>query len=689
MNQTDISKSCAGQGAEDQTGLSGFIAPTLACCAVVLSLAGLSHGTGFDPGRVCFTQSKQSIEVSEVAAGRHESRPADKLQSAGAGRESDESRLEDSRQGEVRNVVKAKEENENLPVAQSSGMKPAPAPASQDLFSIEAESIEEATITSGRDWSEPAPEPFLEKKDRGDADNARRDTSVAFQPASGYWKNTYIPGDPAIRLLRSRLAAWDRSWLAGGEVLENEIRPVMQPFDAPDDNALALTLMADVSSVPASDNPQGTRMRLQVGIQGIDHRRGLRPAMTVAVVVDLPANAPDEVRIATRALLDAMLQSKQAGDRFSLILAGDGLVLEPDDFRFGSLQLAKQHILGESPADGQSAFSLPEAVEKAGAIVARNDEPGRPLGSSLVLLITAGALPDADRLAETAHQQARDGITLSVVPLGGRPPVEAVEKLVLAGLGNRRFLESPDQAKALIEEELHSASRAVARAARLSIRLAPGVHLVEVIGSEPLDGVQSQRVRDIELAMDQRLNANLGIAPDRGADEDGIQIVIPSIFSGDSVAVLLDVVAEGPGPIADVSLRYKDLVFLRNGSLQDRLELPSGERPRGLAQRLVQKNVLALHWVEAIEQAAGALGGNDLPAATGTLVRYREALARFLRTNPEWSDDADLDRDLLALDRYIRALSQDDAAKHRDALADSLHYAAWAKTHRPLEEWNR
>ena len=33
---------------------------------------------------------------------------------------------------------------------------------------------------------------------------------LAFQEAVGYWANSYIPGDPAMRLLRARLEAWDR-----------------------------------------------------------------------------------------------------------------------------------------------------------------------------------------------------------------------------------------------------------------------------------------------------------------------------------------------------------------------------------------------------------------------------------------------------------------------------------------------
>ena len=83
--------------------------------------------------------------------------------------------------------------------------------------------------------------------------------SLHFQPAQGYWANTHVPGDPNIRLLRARLAAWHRSGQA--EQLEQGVKPVSQPFDAPVDNALALSLMSDANAVEGA-----TRMRLQVGI---------------------------------------------------------------------------------------------------------------------------------------------------------------------------------------------------------------------------------------------------------------------------------------------------------------------------------------------------------------------------------------------------------------------------------------
>jgi hypothetical protein len=542
-----------------------------------------------------------------------------------------------------------------------------------------------------------------------------RTDGLVFQPATGYWANTHVPGDPAMRLLSARLAQWDRAWLPPDAGLERDVRPIVQPFDAPADNALALSLMADAAGVAADGEP--TRLRLQVGLQGIEHRRGQRPAMNVGVVVDLPPDAPDTARIAARALLDALLESRQAGDRFAVVLtagtAGDvGLVIAANDFRFGTLQIAKERILGHAPAEPGPGVpvAVPDthaALERAGALVKAGEEPGRPLGSSAVLLISAGALDDLERLTALTHAHARDGITTSVFPLGNGLAGEAAEQLVLAGLGSRRILAAPADARRLIEEELHASSRAVARAARLSIRLAPGVKLVDVIGSERLDEPRAQRVREIENALDQRLAADLGIQADRGRDEDGIQIVIPAIHAGDSAIVLLDLVTDRPGAIAEVTLRYKDLVFLRNGSLSATLELPraepagvagpsrgaaeprrgAAEPRRGTAEIAVLKNLLARHFSAAVAEAADALGQGDAAHAGHILRAMHATLAKARADLLDWSQDPDLIRDEQVLERYIAALESPQAATDALFLADSLRLAAYAKTQGLPEEW--
>jgi hypothetical protein len=285
-----------------------------------------------------------------------------------------------------------------------------------------------------------------------------------------------------------------------------------------------------------------------------------------------------------------------------------------------------------------------------------------------------------------AHQSAVAGIPLSVVGIGHAIQLDEIDRLTLAGQGSRRLLASPAEAAGLIDRELASVSRAIARAVRLRIRLAPGVKLVNVLGSERLDAARAQRVRDAERSVDLRLERNLGIHADRGEDEDGVQIVIPSFYSGDSHVILLDVVAPGPGPIADVVVRYKDLVYLRNGVARAALSLDDDERAPGTLQRNVLKNLLALRLSENLQQAGTLLRQGDRAHATELLTDVHELLTGLCTELPDLGGDAELNHDIRLLSDY-RALLDDGAIDRPEQLtylSNSLLYAGRLRVLAPL-----
>ena len=99
------------------------------------------------------------------------------------------------------------------------------------------------------------------------------------------------------------------------------------------------------------------------------------------------------------------------------------------------------------------------------------------------------------------------------------------------------------------------------------------------------------------------------------------------------------------------------------------------------------KNLLSLHFVEAVEQAAAAMGRQQPAEAAAVLRAMRATIIQAREALPAWAGDKDLIRDQQVLDHYIAALASPRAGAHQSFLADSLRYAAWAKTHRPPQEW--
>lgn len=357
-----------------------------------------------------------------------------------------------------------------------------------------------------------------------------------------------------------------------------------------------------------------------------------------------------------------------------------GMLVAPEQFRHGPLRVALERLFGDRTVAEAESVDLVDAVALASESVRQGDDPNAVLGASLVLLATGSSIAgDLDALERLAHANAVGGVPLSVVRLSDQADLDDIDRLVAAGQGNRRILDTADQADALIDRELHAASRAVARAVRLRIRLAPGVRLIEVLGSHRLEVLQAERVREAEQALDQRLARNLGIEADRGDDEAGIQIVIPSFYAGDAHVILLDVVADGPGPIADVTARYKDVVYLRNGVASAQLTVDFGPAAQGPLERNVLKNLAAWELSRATRRASDTMRAGDVREVGALVASLRELIYGLRLEVASWSTDAELVADEAMLDDYLAVLGAGGDPVLRGYLADSLRFAAYKK----------
>jgi protein TonB len=515
--------------------------------------------------------------------------------------------------------------------------------------------LDRAAIDAVREWKyEPSdsdaprvfqvPVPFHLEEPRKDEDRGRVE-GLTFQQARGYWANTYVPGDPRIRSLE--LALRGTSY----PPLHLAAHPAELPLDATSTGALSLFVHADRPGIS-----EKSRLLVQVGIRASDRQGRRRPPMNVGVVLDLPQSVSPAVAGAATALLESLESSAELGDRFRLIVTGSGEVLAPESFRRGPLTVALQDLYSETPS-GSLCEAMALALEKVHA----GDDPTMPLGTSVVLVITGRELgSELDALSRMARASALGGVAVSAVGVGSDFDEAELERLALEGQGRRYVVDRASDGPGVIDRELSSASRTVARAIRLRIQLAEGVHLVDVLGSEPLSARESERVRAEERSIDLRLARNLGIEADRGKDEDGIQIVIPAFYAGDAHSILLDVVAEGPGPIAEVTARYKDLVQLGNTVARASLALPRSEDEPGPLQTTVENDYQEFRVAQALRAAADAVGRGDTGTASATLRRAR-AFA--------------LERDRSMLDDYLRFLPQLPASY----LRDSLRYASALK----------
>jgi protein TonB len=481
---------------------------------------------------------------------------------------------------------------------------------------------------------------------------------LRFLEPRGYWANTYLPGDPMLRQLARRL----ETKLGAIPALHESARPAALPFDPSSTSALSFFVHADRSGITST-----SRLLVQVGIRARDHHGRRRPPMNVGVVLDLPEVVSPSDASALNALVQSLASSREPGDRFRVVTS-QGREIPPEDLSYGAVTLALRDWLEVPSPD--VVESLARALENVHA----GDDPTMPLGTSVVILASGRSVDsELETLLPLVRKSALGGVSVSTVGFGAGAGDASLERIALAGQGRRYDLALAEDAARIVEGELASAGRAVARALRLRIQLAEGVRLVGVLGSERLSERAASRVRAEERSIDRRLQRNLGLEADRGRDEDGIQIVVPTFYAGDAHSILLDVVAEGPGPIVEVTARYKDLVQLDNTVARASLSLPRSEAAPGPLQASVVKDYLGFRLSEALESAGESLDSGDRSGALACLEATRALLREV------GSRDADLERDVALLDGYIAWLPRLSTPDEERYLASSLLYASALK----------
>ncbi len=485
---------------------------------------------------------------------------------------------------------------------------------------------------------------------------------LSFQEARGLWANSYIPGDPRWRLLARQLR--DRGeTLSGVGVsaieLAREAEHVTPRIAAPRQSALALSVQSDRAEVEGQ-----TRVLMQVGLRAASSR-GRRPTLRSVVVLDLRRALSEEEQAQVRGLLQAISRSRTGADRIGIMVAGPhgGWLVEPGPLRFGEVTVALRRAMAR---EGGTATDLDDALGTAIESVNQLSDSDSPLGSGLVWMVTPG-VNDTRALEGAAHAGALAGVTTTTIGLSASS-TDALENIAMAGHG-RRWIADADPAQ-LVRSEIAAVSRVVARALRLNVKLAPGVRLVDVLGSRRLGAQSAQRARASERALDRQLASRLGIAADREQDDDGISILIPAFYADDTHTVLLDLVVDHAGPVADVSLRYKDLLRLDNTEANERLVLPRGNAQRGPAQRDVMRDWLAYETSVSLRRAAQLLSSNRAQA----LQQLRDARARIEGMGSALRlPRAQVRAQAAVCTRFAEALQ---AGADATLMADSLRYAS-------------
>ena len=421
-------------------------------------------------------------------------------------------------------------------------------------------------------------------------------------PKQGYFENSYLGGDLAFEsaLMALPTRTYDALRSPGASLKVGAL-------DAPSEDGMGLSVA--LSEVSAS-GPR--RVLMQVALQGSERYGWRRPPLSVVVVLDPTWLAQSSLDLTDT--LTPLLNTLSPVDRVALFSSALTIhELKGVEVARDAMIRATEHAQGELSSRARAAQWLPQQLRRAGeALEQAAADPHRAPGAQAVLLLCAeGCVSAREALTREAHALNLSGVLTTVM---SAPSVTRDElwRIASAGHGGSWSLSALNSAELarVTTGELERFSRVVARLLRLSVRFPKGVDLLNIIGSRMLSQTQAKRVKAREVAMDKRLSARLGIKSDRGEDDEGVQVVIPAFYGGDRHFITFELWVEGPGEVAEVTLKYKDMVRSLNATASVSAQLSSLPLKRGPAQ----EELLYVAAQQTIGVELKALGDSNRPA---------------------------------------------------------------------------
>ena len=501
---------------------------------------------------------------------------------------------------------------------------------------------------------------------------------------NAYLTSTYLGG----RGERERVAKLVEEGVTVGDnmvKLEAFTREYSQAFAIPTKTALNLTAETEHARITAS----GARTHLQVGLQAIKREAPRRPPLNICLVVDRSGSMGDERKIeyARQAAIEVVDRLAET-DTIAVIAYDDtAQVLAPAARATGKAAL-RQKL--ETLAPGGSTDI--HAALQAGYAEVQKGLDSEAINQVILLsdgMVTAG-ISDLGAFGRLTSRMFDDDIQTTAVGMGLQYDENLMMTVARQGKGNYHFVRDPASIGEIFQEELEDLTHVVAQALRLRIKVADDVKLLRVLGSVEMEEDAIDAAKTTERRLDERVYRELGITPDRQEieDEPGLKMLIPQFYMGDSHVVMLEIeVPPGKGKreIADVYLKYKDVVFRKNRETETAATIeytPLQDTMVASLRQPVKKNRLGFETGEALKKAAAFIHRGQNGKAATAISEQMDVLGLAAQ---EWKDP-DLNRDHQLMGAYVQVIGGLGSGYAADTdlgeyLAKSLTYSAYQRTH--------
>jgi len=499
---------------------------------------------------------------------------------------------------------------------------------------------------------------------------------------NAYYSSTYIGGQGERERMEKLI---EGGVLVNGKQIKLAAfsRDYSQAFPIP--TKTALNLSADLERTRLLQ--EGGKTYLQVGIQGIQREAPRRPPLNVALVLDRSGSMAEEGKLEfVKQAAQRFVEGLNRQDTLALVVYDDTAQTASSAAPVTNKARLKQIIASLTPGGGTNIY---EGLQRGYREVSKQAH-GEAV--NVVLLMSDGqvtvGIHDPNAFRNLASQHFDNDITTTTIGVGLDYNEDLMLSLAQAGHGNYHFIKDGSSIDRILKQELQELTHIIAKALKVRIVLDEDVDLVKVFGATRLSEEERRAVRAEEKKIDRKIYEELGIAPDRQKDQEpGLKMFIPHFFLGDSHVIMLEIrVPPGRGTrhVADVSLKYKDLVFRQNREPQVHVTLGYTDRKAEMIasiQRPVKKNLLGFQTGEALMAAARLIDAGRTAEAARVINEQMTLLGVAAR---EWND-RDLDREGQLLARYYevlreigsRNIASSDVGRY---LSKSLSYSGYRMT---------
>ena len=385
---------------------------------------------------------------------------------------------------------------------------------------------------------------------------------------------------------------------------------------APSNRDVPFRITTELAAAPW--NPQ--RQLLMIGIKGYDVPKATLPPSNLVFLLDTSGSmdSPDKLPLLKQAFSMLVPQLREQ-DRVSIIVyAGSaGLVLPPTPGdRHEEILSALDRLQAGGSTNGGDGIRL--AYDMAKKAYMKN-------GVNRVILATDGdfnvGTVSQEALETLVGDQRKSGIALTTLGFGqGNYNDAMAERLADVGDGNHAYIDTPQEARKVLVEEMQATLLTIARDVKIQVEFNPAL-----VSEYRLIGYENRLLKREDFANDKVDAGDIGA----GHEVTALYEITPAGSGADRLPALRygkekTIAGKSTGELAHLRLRYK---------------LPNGD-----SSRLIENPILA----------------SSLTSHPGESLRFASAVAAYadlLRGGTHidgwnWNDVAKAARDAEGDDRY-------------------------------------